>query len=66
VRRHHLHESSLQKALNITMALKNGVDVKDVATMVGNSPEIIYRPDCGAKSGASFAGVLGVGEGDSF
>ncbi|PAX52041.1 site-specific integrase [Brunnivagina elsteri] len=27
----------------ITMALKNGVDVKDVATMVGNSPEIIYR-----------------------
>lgn len=27
----------------ITMALKNGVDVKDVAKMVGNSPEIIYR-----------------------
>jgi integrase len=27
----------------IKMALKNGVDVKDVATMVGNSPEIIYR-----------------------
>jgi integrase len=27
----------------ITMALRNGVDVKDVATMVGNSPEIIYR-----------------------
>ncbi|WP_416350961.1 tyrosine-type recombinase/integrase [Rivularia sp. UHCC 0363] len=27
----------------ITMALKNGVDVKDLAKMVGNSPEIIYR-----------------------
>jgi hypothetical protein len=25
------------------MVLKNGVDVKDVARMVGNSPEIIYR-----------------------
>ena len=25
------------------MALNNGVNVKDVATMVGNSPEIIYR-----------------------
>jgi len=34
-------------------------------TMVGNSPEIIYRPGCGAKSGADFAGVLGVGESDS-
>ncbi len=27
----------------ITLALKNGMDVKDVATLVGNSPEIIYR-----------------------
>ncbi|BAY34638.1 phage integrase [Nostoc carneum NIES-2107] len=27
----------------ITMALKNGMDVKDVAKLVGNSPEIIYR-----------------------
>ncbi len=40
------------------MPLKNGVDVKDVATMVGNSPEIIYRPECGAESGAFFTGVL--------
>ena len=27
----------------ITLALKNGMNVKDVATLVGNSPEIIYR-----------------------
>ncbi|MEO1561772.1 MAG: site-specific integrase, partial [Cyanobacteria bacterium J06632_19] len=27
----------------ITLALKNGMNVKDVARLVGNSPEIIYR-----------------------
>ncbi|MEL6462084.1 MAG: tyrosine-type recombinase/integrase [Cyanobacteria bacterium J06621_15] len=27
----------------ITLALKNGMNVKDVAMLVGNSPEIIYR-----------------------
>ncbi len=27
----------------ITLALRNGMDVKDVAKLVGNSPEIIYR-----------------------
>lgn len=27
----------------ITLALRNGMDVKDVAKLVGNSPEVIYR-----------------------
>jgi integrase len=26
----------------ITLALRNGIDVKDVAKLVGNSPEVIY------------------------
>lgn len=27
----------------ITLALRSGMDVKDVAKLVGNSPEVIYR-----------------------
>jgi integrase len=33
----------------ITLALENGLDAKDVARLVGNSPEIIYRHYAGNK-----------------
>lgn len=33
----------------ITLALENGLDAKDVARLVGNSPEIIYRRYAGNK-----------------
>jgi integrase len=33
----------------ITLALESGLDAKDVAALVGNSPEIIYRHYAGAK-----------------
>lgn len=33
----------------ITLALDNGLDAKDVARLVGNSPEIIYRHYAGNK-----------------
>lgn len=33
----------------ITLALENGLDVKDVARLVGNSPEIIYKHYAGRK-----------------
>jgi integrase len=33
----------------ITLALENGLDAKDVAKLVGNSPEIIYRHYAGNK-----------------
>lgn len=33
----------------ITLALKNGLDAKDVARLVGNSPESIYRHYAGNK-----------------
>jgi len=33
----------------ITLALENGLDAKDVARLVGNSPEVIYRHYAGNK-----------------
>jgi integrase len=33
----------------VTLALENGLDVKDVARLVGNSPEIIYKHYAGNK-----------------
>lgn len=33
----------------ITLALENGLDAKDVARLVGNSPEIIYKHYAGKK-----------------
>jgi integrase len=33
----------------ITFCLEQGMDAKDVAKLVGNSPEIIYRHYAGAK-----------------
>jgi integrase len=33
----------------VTLALENGLDVKDVARLVGNSPEVIYRHYAGNK-----------------
>lgn len=33
----------------ITLALENGLDVKDVARLVGNSPEVIYKHYAGRK-----------------
>jgi integrase len=33
----------------ITLALENGLDAKDVARLVGNSPEVIYRHYAGSK-----------------
>lgn len=33
----------------ITLALENGLDAKDVARLVGNSPEVIYRHYAGRK-----------------
>lgn len=33
----------------ITLALENGLDAKDVARLVGNSPEVIYRYYAGNK-----------------
>jgi integrase len=33
----------------ITLALENGLDAKDVARLVGNSPEVVYRHYAGSK-----------------
>jgi integrase len=33
----------------ITLALENGLDAQDVARLVGNSPEVIYRHYAGNK-----------------
>ena len=33
----------------ITLALENGLDAKDVARLVGNSPEVVYRHYAGNK-----------------
>jgi integrase len=33
----------------ITLALEHGLDAKDVARLVGNSPEVIYRHYAGKK-----------------
>ncbi len=33
----------------ITLALENGLDAKDVARLVGNSPAVIYRHYAGNK-----------------
>jgi integrase len=33
----------------ITLALDNGLDAKDVARLVGNSPEVIYKHYAGKK-----------------
>jgi integrase len=33
----------------ITLALEHGLDAKDVARLVGNSPEVIYRHYAGNK-----------------
>jgi integrase len=32
----------------ITLALENGLDAKDVARLVGNSPEILYKHYAGS------------------
>ena len=34
----------------ITLALDNGLDAKDVARLVGNSPEVIYKHYAGVRS----------------
>lgn len=52
-----LRESKVEQSLPqynirhsfITLALENGLDAKDVARLVGNSPEIIYRHYAGNK-----------------